>query len=353
MPYQVTACACLLVACLALGATPLWAQVGASGAPASDTAEAIPLQHVSAAIHVQPGQTCLDEARLQRRVARWLERDTVDARIWVDVFGGEGPRDVRFVVRRLGEEPAHRKLQSVPEPCDQLHAAVALSVALAIDATLLDAGDPPAEQALAPPEADPVEAGSPLLPPPPEGPNAYQPRASVGAGAGLTSGMVPGQGPAAALMAGFSPVRWLELRVGGLATMANGLNVPNVPGGYSAWIAVGQLQACALTHASEGLLLTTCVGAELGGFGSRGSDGFPGGGAPPATTRFASVLAGVSGEVRVHGRLSLALDLSLHAPLQSRRIEVTYPDGRPAAFTELSLLSLSATLGPVYRFDLR
>lgn len=318
--------------------------VAASAQPSRDAS--VPVQPLSDAISVQPGHTCLNEARLEARVARWLERDDVDARIRVEVFGGEGPRDVRFVVRRLGEEPAQRKLQSVPEPCDQLHAAVALSVALAIDAALLDANEVSDAEALGPAQ----DTGQPVprhVEPPPD-PNAFRPAFELELSAGFSSGLIPGEAPAGGLGGAFSPVRWLALRLGVVATGKSGLGFPEVPGNYTAWLAGGRLALCAVTVASERLAIDTCVGGALGVFGTRGDGGLPGVGQSDYST-WGAVLGGVAGALRLDGPLALALSVELIAPLQSRTTELLRDDGSVAAFTDLSPVGLAATLGFRYR----
>lgn len=319
---------------------------------AVDPAAAAALQPLRTAITLQPGQTCLQEAQLESRTARWLERDQIDGRIHIVVRGGDAPQAVAFTVQRGAAPPAERRLQDLPDDCDQLHAAVALSIALAIDATLAEVPkSPPSPPVVAAPDPPPAVAAPPVVAPPP-GPRADgRPRLRVDAAAGLSSGLVVGLAPAVTARVGFSPRDWIEARAGLLATSTGGLGFSDVSGSYAAWIAAGRAEVCARAPAHERVDLGVCMGAELGAFVTRGSDGLPGGGVR-ATSPWVAILAGVSGEVSLWGPVGLGLSVELHAPFQERFIELRNADGSVGATERVDPVGVCILLGPYYRADL-
>jgi len=338
---------------LSLPAAVAWMALGAAGAARAQDADGVQaLRPLSESIKVSPGETCLDEARLERRIARWLERDSIDGRIGILVSGGPGATDVRFVVSRRGEAPAERILDAVPEPCDQLHAAVALSIALSIDATLLGQADVSDDEALGPEddfEQEPQDPGI-ELPQPPDEALTFAPEVSVLLSAGIASGLVVGEAPVARLFVGFSPFPWVDVRLGALGVLARGRRFERVVGSYDTSLYGGRLDLCLVTRVAGAMRLSGCLGAEVGSFSTDGDGDFPGGGEVQRSV-WAAALAGVAVEVAIVGPVGLGLDLDLNAPLQSRRVQVADDNGRSIAFEELPPLAFAATLGPVLRFD--
>jgi len=106
------------------------------------------------AITVARGE-CLTEGPLLEHLRAWLERDRVDARLSVVIEEGDGG-GASFVVLSEGVGRAARRFETLPRDCADRRAAVALAVALAIDAAVLDDLVPP--RARAPAEASPTEA---------------------------------------------------------------------------------------------------------------------------------------------------------------------------------------------------
>lgn len=123
------------------------------------TAPEQPSSPLAQAIDVVAGATCLEQAALTKYVAMWLERDSVDAAITVAVRGD--PADAHamsFVISRDSQSASPRRMQSLPDDCAAMHAAVSLAIAVAIDVSVLDG----ALQSV-----DPRPATSPPSPPPP------------------------------------------------------------------------------------------------------------------------------------------------------------------------------------------
>ena len=122
------------------------------------------------AIEVRAGK-CLEHSAISRSVQTFLGRAAIDARIRVTVEELPDGRP-RFVVRREGEPPAERTFKPSDLACADLRAAVALAIAMAIDATILQAIiEPPVEVDL-----EPEEPPSPAPPPKAKTPPEPKPR---------------------------------------------------------------------------------------------------------------------------------------------------------------------------------
>ncbi|HEU4535200.1 MAG TPA: hypothetical protein VFS00_13825, partial [Polyangiaceae bacterium] len=162
------------------------------------------------------GGRCWTSESLVAAVRAWLKRDEVDERLAIEVRHLRGPPErVIFVVRRPGARASERAFSDLRLPCDDQRAAVALSIALSIDATLLSRPEPPpveppAEAAPAPP----APAPAPVPKPPAVEPAARRApasrarpplpvRASVEAGAAF--GALPAPAPFAFLGLGVGP----------------------------------------------------------------------------------------------------------------------------------------------------
>src|SRR5690606_21438560 len=84
-----------------------------------------------------PGATCLDPSILRGEVESWRDSDRVDRRVTVRVRGSSSDaRSLEFVVEVEGEIMVERAFERVPGDCADLHAVVALAVAIALDDTL-------------------------------------------------------------------------------------------------------------------------------------------------------------------------------------------------------------------------
>lgn len=94
---------------------------------------------VADALVLEPGATCLEHDRLTEQVVTWLERDALDPRLTVVVEGDPlETRSLRFTLQDRGQPIAERRFAPGPSSCDDLHSVVALAIALAVDATVLE-----------------------------------------------------------------------------------------------------------------------------------------------------------------------------------------------------------------------
>jgi hypothetical protein len=199
-------------------------------APADAPAERVA---VADAVRLEPGATCLDHARLVEQVVTWLERDALDPRLSIVVEGDPvQPRTLRFTLHDRGRPISERAFAPGPKGCDDLHSVVALAIALAVDATVLESvgiTSPPVEPPptpppnappstpTSPPPADPTPTESSPPPDPPRRP-AWALRGQVRGL--LTVGVPPtlGGGGHLALELGFREL--VDVQLGVLATSA-------------------------------------------------------------------------------------------------------------------------------------
>jgi hypothetical protein len=126
---------------------------------------------VADALSLDPGATCLEHDRLVEQVVTWLERDELDPRLTVVVEGDAiETRTLRFTLQDRGQPIAERTFAPGPSSCDDLHSVVALAIALAVDATVLESvGIAPA------PVVEPLPAPAPLPAPDPVSTAAIEP----------------------------------------------------------------------------------------------------------------------------------------------------------------------------------
>lgn len=108
---------------------------------------------------------CLDEAMLVRQIKMWLKRDTIDARL--SVRAEDRPEGVRFVLSRDGVAVGERTLDVTGVPCQEIHAALGLGIAAAIDKTILAAIAPAPPAPPSPDVAPPAPAAPPVTARPP------------------------------------------------------------------------------------------------------------------------------------------------------------------------------------------
>jgi hypothetical protein len=137
--------------------------------PIADADEPSERVALADALYVDPGATCLEHDRLTEQVVTWLERDALDPRLTVVVEGDPiEVRTLRFTLHDRGQPIAERSFAPGPSSCDDLHAVVALAIALAVDATVLESvGIAPAPpKPTPPPKPGPPEPDPPLTPEP-------------------------------------------------------------------------------------------------------------------------------------------------------------------------------------------
>jgi hypothetical protein len=300
-----------------------------------------PSRQVDQVLTLQPGASCLERGRLIERIARWRERATLDLPLEVHVRGdAQAPTRVFFSVTREGTPPTERMLDNAPSDCDQLHSAVALSIALAIDAILSGNRSP----------APPLPAAQPSEP------EAAKPRRQQGMGPYIELGLLGGASVGVVTntaLAGLprlqvAPLPWLSLALAGIATRAVRTTFADVQGHFSTTLLAGGVDACVGGETAERLSFFMCGGARVGGF-TTGAEGYS---TDYVRTRVWWALA-ASGQARAWIVPSVAIGLSLEAlfALAERRLALqSETPGVPDIQRPMPRVGLSIAVGPVFRF---
>lgn len=91
---------------------------------------------IEQAVKVAPGK-CIEAAPLAQRIKTWLKRDSIDPRIRVEVKASKTANDVHFTIRR-GEQIVGEKDMRAEMACPEFQSAVALAIASALDAIILE-----------------------------------------------------------------------------------------------------------------------------------------------------------------------------------------------------------------------
>jgi hypothetical protein len=210
------------------------------------------------------GATCLEREKLITRIVRWRETEDVDPSLQVQVWGDpKVPTRVFFSVARAGIDPAERTLANAPSDCDELHSAVALSIALAIDSLFAAQGPTPLTAAI-----EALEAKSSAHEPTEKA--VYARYWELGLLVGATLSIVPGMGLAALPRVQLTLLPWLSLGAEGVVTRAERLTLGAGPGSYDATVLAAGVDACAGGETAERMSFYVCLGGRGGGFSTQG-----------------------------------------------------------------------------------
>lgn len=343
--FVATVCSLLVISQVASAqgaepaAGPAQAAELAAPSPAQiPAAEPVQRHSLLTAIEVDPGATCLSADKLIRRVERWLNQTKVDARIRVHVRGDESkPNKVQFSIDRGdGLSPAVRRIDDAPQDCDQLHSALALSVALAIDASILGGAPGPVEL---PDDDELLDDDEPTAPP--------HLRVSLAVFGQLSTGLLASDvslGAAGRLEAGFVP--WLDLRLGALFGAVSDQRLQGVPGTYSATIVAGRADVCVAYSPADVLRMVVCASGVLGKFHTIGYGYTP---SEEESSLWTAAGGGIELQMQALDQLAFALSVDLLIPFARRTILVLDPAGTTLAERELTSAGIVIGAGAVFR----
>jgi len=329
----------------ALGVGLFCAVPTALQAQAAERAEqSAPAPALADLVSVDAGATCLDRDTLIERIERWRQHASVDLSIRVQVRGDpELATRVFFSVVRVGTPPTERVLNNAPAECDQLHSAVALSIALAIDAILsADRATLLAPVAIAPKVTPPPVAKPGLRRS--GGPSRY---VEVGLMGGASVGVVTNLAAAGLPRLQFAPLPWFAVAVTGLATRDGRATIAGADGQFSASVLAAGLDACAGGETLERLSFFMCAGARGGQFVTDGS------GYSPAYHRsFPWWALASSGQARAWIVPSVGIGIGVEAlfALVPRDLVAYGSNGSPSLTRSVPRVGLSIAVGPVFRF---
>ncbi|PRQ07781.1 hypothetical protein [Enhygromyxa salina] len=338
-----------LAACVIVWAAGPSARAAPPGSEATRAPQIKPSQSLDDALIVEPGVTCLDRATLLVDLRSWRDQDTLDSRVAIRVIGSsDDPRALSFIVMVGDEIAVDRGFTPAPDSCVDLHAVVALAVAIALDDTLassLGIVDPaPAVEQVLPGDGD-----LPLLERKPSGSDSPG-STRAGPALGLTVAAAAFVGVTPALSGGgelsfdIRPLPHFDLRLGALAT-----HLPNHAldqGRVGVTVAAGRLDLCWGTTPSA-VRLRACGGVAAGATVAAGHD------FSINFRRSLPWLAGIAAldlTLRLVGPLALELRVEGVFPLQRTGIDVRSDTGQLLASQRLAVAGVVVAVGPRFEF---
>ncbi|KIG16273.1 hypothetical protein DB30_04733 [Enhygromyxa salina] len=308
-----------------------------------------PTRTLDDALSVEPGVTCLNRATLLADLRSWRDQDEVDPRVTIRVLGStEDPHTLGFTLKVGDEIAVDRSFAPAPDSCTDLHAVVALALAIALDDTL--AGSLGIVEA--PPPVEQIQAGDgdlPLLERHPRGSDATAPSRS-GPALGLTvapaafMGLTPALSGGGELLFDVRPLAHFDVRIGALAT-----HLPNFAldqGRVGITVAAGRLDLC-WGSTPRAVRLRTCAAVAAGATIAAGHD---------FSTNFRRSipwLAGIAAldvAIQLVGPLALELRVEGVFPLQRTRIDVRSDTGQLLASQRLPVAAAVVAVGPRFEF---
>ena len=303
------------------------------------------------ALELEPGATCLDRPSLLGHLRTWRPADDLDARIRIVVRGDpRRPNALSFVLYEGDRALVERSFDPAPSDCADLHAVVALALAIALDDTL--AG----ELGIAPVEATPTPGTQPVaqvqatrddLPTEdaaPAPPRRRRPVLAVTTAVGLFAGVTPRLSTGGLVSFDIRPLDRFDLRLSVLATHLPGFALDE--GQVAATVAAGRFDLCWGTLPMA-VRLRLCGGVAAGAAVARGR-GF--GEDFRRTSPWLAGVAGVDLSARLIGPLFLELRLEGMVPFQRTRVDVRSETGERLASQRFPVAALLVTVGPRVEF---
>lgn len=277
---------------------------------------------VGDAVIVHAAGTCLDRARLLEHVQAGLARDDVDARISVVVSATATTAEL--TVMELGRPVATRVFPEIPAKCDDLHAALGIAVAVAIEAAIVQ------QREEAPPTAPPVVMPAPVVAPTPTKPARSSPAPARPRLVDVTLDLsvlgtlrAPDDlGVGGRIDVDVGALSWMFMRFGVVAMDSPSIAIAD--GHVDALVVAGSAAVCPRRELAP-LEIALCNGAQLGVLHARGRD-LPG--SQASNVLHASFTSGffVHGWTRTR-RVGWLVGGSLHVPLVATTLSVAGTTG--------------------------
>ncbi|MBN1655448.1 MAG: hypothetical protein JXA30_16905 [Deltaproteobacteria bacterium] len=319
---------CAFTACSILYLILLFAPIPARANQVTAKKAGSKIISLSQAISVDPRATCLEHATLVREVGKWLEKNTIDRRIRIEVEGSRSdPDKAMFTIYKGDKFPNRSYFDSTADLCAEFHSALGLSIAMAINATFIE---PPPKEG---------EAGP-----------GYDQRSLFAAQLLGSYSILPGVAPG--IQAYFeSWYHWIALRAGimGFLTFDQSIN-DDINGKFDATAIAGYIDICTGEKLIYGLRFVLCAGVSGGQFRTEGTndDGSALVRTESRTFPWAAPSLGGSMAYELSDWIEVAVSADLFVSLWSRTIQVTYFDETPAARKDLPLLGVTIGIGPVF-----
>jgi hypothetical protein len=272
------------------------------------------------AIDVDPGATCLDQARLTGSVQAWLARDHVSADVRVHLVGDEhDPNAATFRIVCAGKT-RERRFGALPTDCQDATAVVGLAIALAIDATVM--------KDIVGPDANASSPARRTLAAQAVGAFEVLPGASLGGAVGVEYGLAS----------------WLSVRLDLLGLFSWGNHIDGASGVFDVAVGAAAPQICAGGEVSAGVRFEMCSGVPIGVVRAQGRDF--------AVSRGASGLwLEASAGVRLLFRAGIpwALDLGGLFPIRAPAFRAEDSSGQER-FRNPSAAGALLSIGPAFDF---
>ncbi|MCB9615157.1 MAG: hypothetical protein H6721_18230 [Sandaracinus sp.] len=266
---------------------------------------------------------CLSRDGLLPHLRTWLERDVVDARLGVLIEErGEG---ARFVVLHDGRPAASRTFDTLPSTCADRRAVLALAVALALDAALL--------------EALRLEPAPTVTVPAPETPPPSRVHLELAAEAQLAVSVLPSL--AAAWQLGPRLVFRRRFEIAASAWLSAKSEAPLADGRVRTQLAGARLELCARRPFTR-LYLRGCLGGSAGVAVGRGRE-VPG--ARQTTVPFVGASTRLGGGLVLTDALALELSAEGWLALLRPRFDLVDAAGVPTWSSDLPLGGVILSLG--------
>jgi hypothetical protein len=316
----------LLAAVVAVNFAPRWAHA------------AEPARPLREAVTLEPGATCLDAATLIEHVRSWVGADTVDADVVVEVRGSpDHDRIVSFRMLRGSQVVAVRTFDPGPSRCEQLHAVLGLSIAMALKASLVDEVSPSVAQPTVP--APPT-----MLPaPPPDG--LLRPWAVVGEGlVALAVLPDPAFGMDARVERALTAT--FRARLGLLALLAAGETF-DVPGHFATWLLAPRIDVCAGLEVAPRLHARGCMGMSGGALHAAGY-AYPS--SRSTFIRWLAVANELGLNLELSRRWSIGAGATLILPVAQNSIVLRDYSGNVLQQRDLASVGWIFSVGPLIRF---
>jgi hypothetical protein len=281
---------------------------------------------IARALEIAGTDECLSAETLATEVARWLGRSEIDRRIGVIVRPATEGGDTLEVVRD-GAVIAERSADAGDATCGERRAALALMIALAIDATVLTELHEPD-----PPQVEPVA-------PAPQ-------RIEIGLGIEVLFvwGLLPEVAGGAALSFDLRPIDWLALRAAALFALT--VDVPLAGGNVSSAFIGGRVDVCPGASVPP-FRLEACAALVAGAVRAAGTDFSVN---QETVLPWAAVGLGAAARVEFSREIALRLSVESAIPFVRPEIAVIGGDGATIATAPSSPVAVDAALGVVFLF---
>lgn len=275
---------------------------------------------IAQALEVKPDSSgCLDQRRLEGFVRLWLGRSRVQADIHIVVWPNLQAKRPRIIVEIIeGNKRRERIFDPAPEDCADVHAALGLVIALAIDADALR-------------RFPGVESD---LPP------KWIVSASLAAGYDVLSG------PSVGVRIGVEDewLTWFSGRLDLLSHCSPSNALGPSAGRYEVLLSAASLQPCMGGRLSKATRLALCSGLGIGALYARGRQFAS---SSSDTGLWIAVINTLRAEVKLG--IIWIIDFDIAAPLYAPTIHVTREDGEDR-IQQLDTIGFLLGIGPAYRF---